>query len=167
MSQEQTQEQMKKAALRPSWKNYIPHYLIITAVIALMIFISVTFSPGAFWGNVNYFIGLAVLLVVLGKVMLIRFSERFTITDKEVSMERGILNKSSVEVRILQIRTIQVKQHIWQRIMNIGDLLIASAGTEGYEIVAHGIDAPYEMRDKIQDLMSARLKTTEPDKNDD
>lgn len=138
--------------IRPSWKNYIPHYAAILALVIVMIYISVRFAPNEMWGNVLYSVGMLAILFVMVKVLMIRFSERFTVREREVAMEHGILNKSSIEIGILQIRTIQVKQNIWQRIVNIGDLLIASAGTEGYEIIAHGVDSPYELRDRIQAL---------------
>lgn len=154
MTNEQ-QNQEKAVVLRPSWKNYIPHYSAIVAIVVAMVYISVKFQPSEGWGNVLYAVGMAGILYIIGRVLLIRFGERFTVNEKEVVMEHGLLNKSSIEVGIHQIRTIQVKQSIWQRVVNIGDLLIASAGTEGYEIIAHGVDAPYQLRDRIQEARAS------------
>jgi uncharacterized membrane protein YdbT with pleckstrin-like domain len=74
-------------------------------------------------------------------------------------MEHGILEKRSTEIDINKIRTMLVHQNLWQRIVNIGNLYIASAGTESYEIVAHGVTHPYELRDKIQSYMRSKPVT--------
>jgi uncharacterized membrane protein YdbT with pleckstrin-like domain len=111
------------------------------------------------WRKLISIVGIVCILAIIIKIIYGMLDECFTLKEDEVVMERGILNKISTEIDIVQIRTILVNQNIWQRFVNIGDLYIASAGTESYEIVAHGINCPYELRDKIQYYIRSKPST--------
>jgi len=67
-----------------------------------------------------------------------------------VTLEKGLFAKNSVEVGMPQIRTIEVRQTVFQRMLGIGDIMIASSGTDAYEIIVPGIEEPKELRDLIQ-----------------
>lgn len=155
------EQKSKITVFRPSWKNFFFHYMSIFLVIVFIIYISFSglFSTGwlskSWLKNSLYIICFAGILYTVLRIVFIRIDECFTVKEDEVAMEHGILNKKSTEIGIMQIRTIQVQQRIWQRIFDIGDILIASAGTEGYEIIAHGINKPHEIRDMLQAFMRA------------
>ena len=71
------------------------------------------------------------------------------VTEEKVILEKGILSKQKKEVFISDVRTIDVEKSLLQRMLGIGDLKIATAGTGGYEDVAYGMPNPEEIKDLI------------------
>jgi uncharacterized membrane protein YdbT with pleckstrin-like domain len=67
----------------------------------------------------------------------------------KVSVETGILSKSYTDIFIKNIRTINVTQGPFQRICHIGDIMIATAGTQWYEIIARGLPEPMYIKNVL------------------
>ncbi len=74
--------------------------------------------------------------------------------DDRVFLEKGVLSKNYTEVFIKDIRTVNVKQGLTQRIFNIGDVMIATAGTFGYEVAAYGLPDPVHIKNLIIEQVS-------------
>ena len=138
-----------------TWKSYIFQYLLIFAMAVIVVIVAFA-DLNAYWRKFLSIVGAVYIVAIAVEIVFDMFNERFTLKEDEVVMEHGILNKKSTEIDVNQIRTILVNQSIWQRLVSIGDLYIASAGTESYEIVAHGITNPHEIRDKIQSFIRSK-----------
>ena len=65
-------------------------------------------------------------------------------------MKKGIIAKYKDEVDIADIRNIQVKQSIIQRLWSCGSVLIGTAGTAGIEIAIVNIGNPTWLADLIR-----------------
>jgi len=104
---------------RPSWWNFFWHFVFFWLIIPLII---------ALWK---------------------RWALVVRVYESRVSLEKGILSKNFVELFIKDVRTINIKQGLLQRIFKIGDVMIATAGTAGYEIVAYGLPGPKRIKDLI------------------
>ncbi len=111
---------------RPSWWNYWLNFLF-------------------FW-----ILFLPVLIAIID-----RYSLKIRVFPDRVVLEKGLLSKDIVELFISDIRAINVKQSIIQRILRIGDLYIASAGTSGYEEKAYGIKHPHKVKELIMNQRRA------------
>jgi len=105
---------------RPSWWSFFWHLLFLWLLIPLIV---------ALWRRA----GLA-----------------FRVFEDRVVLERGVLSKDFKEIFISDIRSIDVRQRFLQRIVGIGDLMIATAGTDRYEHVALGLPKPRSIKDLIQ-----------------
>jgi uncharacterized membrane protein YdbT with pleckstrin-like domain len=66
-----------------------------------------------------------------------------------LALERGILSKKYNEVYLRNIRTIEVHQSFSERLIRVGKLRIATAGTTAYEIEVSGIANPLRTRDLL------------------
>ena len=71
------------------------------------------------------------------------------ITSRRCILQKGILSRSTSEVRHVDVRNIQVKQGIIERLVNVGTLKVSSAAQSGFEIDIYGIPDPYHARDII------------------
>lgn len=100
-----------------------------------------------FWYYVFFFL-IFTLIVAWWK----RASEILRVYTDRVVLEKGILNKSYKEVFLADIRAIDVEQKFGQRILGYGDILIATAGTEGYELEVKAVPKPKLIRDLIIQL---------------
>jgi hypothetical protein len=111
---------------RPCWRSYWPALVFgfLTAI---------------------FLIGLFIILWVA----LDRYGKKYTVTEKRVSAHRGILSRNVDEVNIAHIRSMNVRQQILARLMNYGDILIGTAGTDGVEVVIKGVARPLEVKGVI------------------
>ena len=87
--------------------------------------------------------------VGLGLVLLIMAYVRYkttelAITTKRVIVKVGFIRRSTVEININKVESIQVDQEILGRMFNFGTLVIAGAGNPQAPIV--GISSPMEFR---------------------
>ncbi|RUL87808.1 PH domain-containing protein [Tautonia sociabilis] len=65
-----------------------------------------------------------------------------TVTNRRTILRRGLVSKSTSEVNHEDVRNIQVEQSVIQRLLNIGDLYVSSAGQDTLEIRARAIVDP-------------------------
>lgn len=96
----------------PSWWNFFWHLVFGWLIIPLII---------ALWKRAGL-----VLYVYADRVVL----------------ERGVISKHITQLLIPDIRSVDTKQGVMQRILRVGDVLIGTAGFAGYEITAQGLPNP-------------------------
>jgi len=92
-----------------------------------------------------YGIGLLVLLIWWVRVL----GTKLTLTNERVTLRKGILSKHTNDVYHTDIRNVQVRQTLFQRIFRTGSIAVASAGHGGIEIFAQGIPNPQKVKDLI------------------
>lgn len=68
------------------------------------------------------------LLVLLG-VYLSKISTELAITDKRVIAKFGFIRRSTIEINLHKIESIQVEQGLLGRIFNYGSLVVSGGGT--------------------------------------
>lgn len=75
--------------------------------------------------------------------------ETLEITSHRTILKRGILSKTTTEVRHNDIKNFQIDQTLQQRMFNTGTVGISSSGQDGIEIYAKDIPKPYRVREII------------------
>jgi len=88
--------------------------------------------------------GLGIIILLWWYVM--SKSELLTITESELRYEKGILNKAHSEVALTSIRSVKVRQNLFQRMFGTGDVEIYTAGDRP-EIVVKGMPDPARIRE--------------------
>lgn len=128
--------------MRPAWRGFVTWWLLAVVVAALAAFLA---SNGkAPWWTLALAL-IPVLVIVVKRNML-----EFAVKHDEVTLEEGLFSKKSVEIGMPQIRSIEIHQTVFQRLLGVGDIMIASSGTEAYEIKIKGIENPKDVREMIQ-----------------
>lgn len=89
-------------------------------------------------------------LLVFLQMILDRASKRYTVTNKRLIVRRGIIARHVDEVEIAHIRSVNIRQGLWQRLLGYGHLLVGTSGTGGIEIVMQNIANPGGVRDVIR-----------------
>lgn len=74
-----------------------------------------------------------------------------TVTESRIIERRGILSRSTNEIRHVDVRNIQVDQSFLQRLLGTGRIRISSAGQDDIEIDVRGISDPEEIATIIRD----------------
>ena len=102
--------------------------------------------------------GLGLLFILYA--VLDRNTKVFTLTNKRVMSKAGIISRQVHEVGIRDVRNLNVKQGILERLFGLGTVEVGSAGTAGIEVKFAGVSGPIRVRDLI------RRQKDEADSND-
>ena len=73
-----------------------------------------------------------------------------TILDDKLRYERGLMTRTTRTILISRVQDVTVHQRIGQRIFNVGDLSIETAGESSRETIFN-IDRPQEIADHINE----------------
>jgi len=90
------------------------------------------------------FVGIGFLII--GYWFIDSYCTTLTISNRRTSLRRGILSKSINEVRHKDVRNVQLKQSLFQRIFGVGYIGISSAGQGGVEIEVNGMADPNQLK---------------------
>ena len=141
---------MEEHRFRPAWRSFYWHILAIVACFVIVVLLTVKghLSPG--YRNGLWIFFLVFVLCAGADMMYRRFRVLLIVKPDEIALEDGLIGRHSTEISTKNIRTIQVKQNVIQRILNVGDILVASAGTDSYEISIYNMYAPQDVRNLMQ-----------------
>lgn len=127
-----------RADMRPAWRSYW-----------LGIMLAVLLGFSSLGGGEAGAINLAAALVIIGLVIVKRFSWRYTIEGDRVRRHWGIIARNQQGLRIADLRSVEFSQGPVQRMLGIGDLAFYSAGSGSAEVTFRGIIDPAGWRDRI------------------
>jgi membrane protein YdbS with pleckstrin-like domain len=115
---------------RPSMLNYIGMWML---------------------GVITLPIGVGLIIII--SILWSYYSRRYVISNKRVALETGIIVKSSNQLRVKDIRSINVsKIGLGALIFGIGSIELSTAATDKAEVVFSGIKNADEVRDLISRL---------------
>lgn len=81
-----------------------------------------------------------------------------TVTTSRTSLREGLLSKHITEVWHHHVRNVQIEQGLFERLMGVGTISIASAGKSDFEIRMNGVPNVK----KIKDLIDENRMGTQP-----
>jgi uncharacterized membrane protein YdbT with pleckstrin-like domain len=132
----------------PSWRSILSFYLrglIITII------------GGAIAGGISRATGKSVdvLVVVLVVVVLFvivviwgfvtRLATRYTITNRRLTIELGILSREQHQTRLERVQNVNTSQTLLERILRVGTVDFDTAAESGYDFKFRGVSNPREI----------------------
>lgn len=122
--------------------------LIVLPVVALFLFHEQIaemgdFPPAVLLGST----GLGIVLFLYWYLMT--RATRLRIDADQVHLERGLLSKDHIDLRIQQIRAVRVYQGLLDRILRVGRIEVYTTGDEA-EFVIGGMPDPHWVRDHVR-----------------
>jgi len=129
----------------PAIIRYVPLYALV-GLLCVAALVLAFYATG--WVAVS--IPLLLAVVLIEEVQ--RRSVAYTITTKRVIMERGILNKDRHEVRISDIREVNLDQTFAGRILRFGSVGLDTAAEVGGEINMVNIPDPRRVLELLHSL---------------
>jgi len=144
-------------SVQPSFKNYVRHWLVALASVALIVvgFVYKKWVTDVVLTSHPEILGYAMVVCVALAVVVIlvmlwkRASLTLRVHEDRIVIERGILAKNMKELFITDIRTIDINQSIFQRVMGTGDLAISTPGVSQTKDVLQGFPDPASIKDTI------------------
>lgn len=163
-------EPTPRMEVRPSWWNFARWFLLFFVVLPVLVVFVVRFLPDLLGVSVDFtpyfpaIVGILVLFYVLPPLVayLKRLALVLRIYEDRMVLERGILSKETKELFISDVRSIDTRQGVLQRIVRTGDVMIASSGTDEYEYVVEGIPRPAEVKEAIVNRRQGGTATSGP-----
>lgn len=101
-----------------------------------------------FWGILLAAVGIGLLIIAW--IFFDRSRRTYTITTRKVILEWGLLAQSSNEVRIDDIRSINVNKSGLLGLLGVGDIEFSSAASDKAEIVFSTVSGATEVRDLVR-----------------
>lgn len=131
----------------PSWFAYPRSLLAIATAIAGGV-LSYQYHFGVEW--VMLFGSIAGLVLLF--VGLDRHTSTFYITTRRVEMEYGIIGRNTKEVRIQDIRAIDVQQEGWRALLGLGTVKFDSSASTGPEVLFRDVRRPHDIKELVREL---------------
>jgi len=93
-------------------------------------------------------------LILIGWIRLDRSGRKYIVTNKRVSVEYGIISKQSTELRIQDIRSINLTTSGLAGLAGIGRLEFSSAASDDADVVFWNVPDAEKIRDLVRSLQS-------------
>ena len=78
----------------------------------------------------------------------------YELTSQRVRIIKGMLGNNIDEVELVRVRDTRVKQHVGERMLDVGDITIMSTDPSNPEIVLNKIKNPIEVRELIRNALN-------------
>ena len=138
---------MPDIVIRPSLKFvYAGFVLVLLVIIAAAV---IHFEYLADQGYAPWLPGVTALLLLWPiQRMLRRLTVKITISGDKLRYESGFLSKSTRIIQLSKVQDVRVNQTLGQRIVNVGDVSIETAG-ESSRLVVQNLDKPNALAEEI------------------
>ncbi len=143
---------------RPAWRNQ--WFLILVAVLlgALAVAVGIGSAGGLSGRNLQIALALlaAVLLVLLAVILYRHFVWTFTIHDGTIESCHGLIGRDVRSIRVQDLRNVNVRQTVFQRLFGVGNVEFSSAGGPGVEVTFYGVLDPLDVKDRVMRARGGR-----------
>jgi uncharacterized membrane protein YdbT with pleckstrin-like domain len=130
---------------RPSWRSILGFYIMGLVVVAVAAGIAYLVSGGGLAAAVGA--GVFVLLLLVG--WLKRISTRYSITDRRLRIQRGLVARKVEEARLERVQNVTVSQGIIERVLQVG--------TVDFDTASNRADDTFQFRGIAQPERITRL----------
>jgi uncharacterized membrane protein YdbT with pleckstrin-like domain len=134
-----------------SWVGYLPGLFLCLVALVLFIFIAPQSQASAALALAGWIAVAAAFLVgafLLIKHWFLRWITEVAVTDRRIVYKTGFINRSSVEMNMDKVVSVDVEQSILGRLLNYGDIRILGATDEPMRPLLN-IDRPIEFRNHV------------------
>jgi len=95
---------------------------------------------------------LAIAFLLVCWIQIDRWRRRYAVTNKRVSVEYGIISRASNEVRIQDIRSINLRKTGLSGLLGIGRVEFSSAATDDADVIFWNTPEAEKVRDLVRSL---------------
>ncbi len=140
-----------RPALRNQWGAIL---LTLVLLGLLMVSLNETRNTNNRGGTSFLLLAFGLPIIVLCVIIAYRhLSWHFSIENGVIESRHGLIAREVRSVRVEDVRSINVKQTVLQRLLNLGDIEFSSAASNDAEVVFAGVSSPLKVKDKIQGML--------------
>ncbi|MBA3962507.1 MAG: PH domain-containing protein [Chthoniobacterales bacterium] len=126
-------------------------FLLVAAAVASFWF-TLPLDPVFIWSGRAAL--LIVALLVLGWIQLDRSRRKYAVTNRRVSVEFGLVSRTSNEVRIQDIRSMNLRVRGFSGLLGIGTVEFSSAATDDADVIFWNTPGAEKVRDLVRSLQT-------------
>jgi uncharacterized membrane protein YdbT with pleckstrin-like domain len=142
---------MSDIVIRPSLKFIKAGYVLVLLVICAAVVVQYKYVADRYPTQYPYLpIASALLLLWPIKRHLHRQTVKLTIAGEKLRYEIGLASKSTRIIQLPKVQDVRVIQSVTQRIFDVGDVSIETAG-ENSRLVVENLDAPRQLAEQLTD----------------
>lgn len=78
----------------------------------------------------------------------------YEVTSQRIRVIKGVFGNTIDEVELVRVRDTRVKQHLGERVLDVGDITIISTDPSNPELVLNNIKNPMEVRELIRNAIN-------------
>ncbi|MBX7209287.1 MAG: PH domain-containing protein [Verrucomicrobiaceae bacterium] len=132
-----------------------PSWWAFTKPFTLFFLLGIASGLGFQFGWRYFLSGAGLACLTLACTAVARFSRDYYVTNERVEVVWGVIGRSSKEVRICDIRAIDVHEAWLTGLLGVGSLDFSSAGTAGVEVQFKDIRNAHEVKEIVRELQRA------------
>jgi uncharacterized membrane protein YdbT with pleckstrin-like domain len=129
----------------PSWRAMLAFYIKGLALTILGGVIAGIVTAGV-KGSVNVptvtGVVVAVFVVLLIVGLIRRIATTYTITDRRLTIERGLLSRDLHQTRLERVQNVNLRQSLLERMLSIGDVDFDTAASADFDFAFRGVAGP-------------------------
>lgn len=144
--------------LHPHWWFFGPETISLLASMFLTIYLRSKVT-GWLETAVTY-VGLAAIIVTMSWLVVALVKWRttyFVVTSHRLIYRQGVVARNGVEIPLERVNNVNFHQSIFERLLQVGDLLIESGGQEGQQTFSD-ISRPEEVQNIIHSTIQREKK---------
>ena len=132
----------------PSWRSMLAFHTkgLVAAVVAGVIAGIATRIAS---GSVSVPWVVAAVLIVFVVVLLIglvrRIATTYTITNRRLTIDIGLLSRALHETRLERVQNVNTQQSVIERMLRVGTVDFDTAGSADFDFAFRGVDNPREI----------------------
>jgi uncharacterized membrane protein YdbT with pleckstrin-like domain len=138
---------------RVSYKGFAGLYLLLAVVSALIWWLGYAYAT-LIGGAIIFLAGLLPIVAGLLYTWLVRISTEHRIFHDSLEVESGIVSRRIENIQLFRVRDIGLKQSILGRILDFGDIHIASTDQSNPHFTLRGLDHPRALYQLLRELVA-------------
>jgi uncharacterized membrane protein YdbT with pleckstrin-like domain len=142
----------------PSWRSILDFYVkgLALTVVAAFIAAGVTrIANGSVSASTVIIVAIIGVALTLLAGFIKRITTNYTITNKRLRIQRGIISREIQETRLERVQNVNYTQSVFQRIMQIGDVDFDTAAGDDYNFIFSGVAEPEDVVRRVDAATSA------------
>ena len=136
----------------PAWLNQ--WWQIAIAAALPLVFVLAHLKGDRYFSALNlravFVVIVAVFVYLVAVLIYRRYSWAYTIDGETIESREGLIARKVSSIRVRDLRNINVKQTLWQRLLGVGDVEFSSAGGSGIEVSFRGVSDPLQVKSLAQ-----------------
>jgi len=139
---------------RPSWQNQWGS-ITFAAILSGSFIYGIPFIREIDTTGLAVIFLAAVLVLIYVSIIYGHYAWTFTVSQDSIESRHGIIARNIRSILVRDLRNINLRQTIFQRLLGIGDLEFSTAGGSGIEVSFFGVKHPMELKEQIQNMQDA------------
>jgi uncharacterized membrane protein YdbT with pleckstrin-like domain len=134
--------------------HYLGRWLLVVLFLAGAVAAFIFPLPPAVPPRIAAAVAAGVALVLVITIFIDRARRTYTITDHRISSDFGIISKQSNEIRLHDVRSINLTMTGISGLFGIGRLEFSSAAADDAEVIFWNVGGAEGLRDKVRSMQT-------------